>query len=193
MSDTNETEKATGQGEGAPADETFGWTDANGESETGGGPAQAAREIVSQIQSAVESMAEKAGPVARDLVERATPVAREIGARAAGLAAVAGDRAGPIAHRAADMTGSEPSVSRRASDDHRRHAGTPPAEPGVAAASLTAYMTATVMDATGPLPAANSGHASPRASAGAGAGAARAGQGRGPTDRRTGRRMRVSR
>jgi hypothetical protein len=126
MSDTNETEKATGQGEGAPADETFGWTDANGESETGGGPAQAAREIVSQIQSAVESMAEKAGPVARELVERATPVAREIGARAAGLAAVAGDKAGPIAHKAAEMTADAgvklAERSRGLADDLRRAA-----------------------------------------------------------------------
>lgn len=114
MNDANETENAAGTSEGSPADETFGWTDADGETESSG-PAHAAREVMSQIQSAVGAMAEKAGPVARDLqaraapvardlVERATPVAREIGARAAGLAAVAGEKAGPIAHKAAEMT-----------------------------------------------------------------------------------------
>jgi len=137
MNDMNENDNTTAAGDAAPADETFGWTDPDGDSDASGGPAQAAREIVSQIHAAVGSVAEKAGPVARDLqakaapvahdlVERAKPVARELGARAAGIAAVAGDKAGPIAQKAAEMT-AEAGVkfaekSRHVADDLRHAA-----------------------------------------------------------------------
>ena len=115
MSDNEDTKRTDAAGDGAPADETFGWTEENAEAESSGGPAQAARDIIEQIQTAVDAIAEKAGPVvrelqakaapvARELAERAAPVAREVGARAAGLMARAGDKAGPIAHKAAEMT-----------------------------------------------------------------------------------------
>lgn len=104
MDTTEDTQQSGGPADGAPADETFGWTEAEAEAGASGGPAHAAREIIAQIRSAVETVADKAGPVARELAERAAPVAREVGARAAGLAALAGDKAGPIAQKAAGMT-----------------------------------------------------------------------------------------
>jgi len=115
MTIPDETTNDSPTGDGAPADETFGWTETSEDSDKGGGPAQAARDVLTQIQSAVENVAEKAGPVAREiqsraaplareLAERAVPVAREVGARAAGLAAMAGEKAGPLAAKAASVT-----------------------------------------------------------------------------------------
>ena len=79
-----------------PADETFAWTAADGETDAtaAGGDARATAErMIAQLQSMIDQAA-----------TLAAPVVRQVGAKAAELAAVAADRAGPIAHRAADAT-----------------------------------------------------------------------------------------
>jgi hypothetical protein len=79
-----------------PADESFGWTASEGETDgtAAGGDARATAErMLAQLQSMIDQAA-----------TLAAPVVRQVGAKAAELAAVAADRAGPIAHRAADAT-----------------------------------------------------------------------------------------
>lgn len=54
----------------------------------------AGREMLSQLQSMIDTLAVQAGPVMR-----------EVAAKAAELAAVAGEKAGPLAQKAAEKTG----------------------------------------------------------------------------------------
>lgn len=76
----------------ANRDETFGWTDPEGQTGEHGAGSPAER-MLAQLQSMIDSIA-----------TQAAPVVKQVGAKAAELAAAAADRAGPIAHKAADAT-----------------------------------------------------------------------------------------
>jgi hypothetical protein len=97
---THDGNRTTGSGTGpdghgtSAADETFGWTDDASSASTGGNdPRATAERMLGQLQGMIDTIA-----------NQAAPVVRQIGAKAAELAAVAADRAGPLAHRAADAT-----------------------------------------------------------------------------------------
>jgi hypothetical protein len=67
------------------------WTPGPGDEPVGRGAA--GREMLTQLQQMIDTLA-----------TQAAPVMREVAVKAAELAAVAGEKAGPIAHRAAGMT-----------------------------------------------------------------------------------------
>ena len=108
----------------ANRDETFGWTDPEGQA-AGQGAGTPAERMLAQLQSMIDSIA-----------TQAAPVVKQVGAKAAELAAAAADRAGPIAHKAADATAGASvkiaSRSREFAADLRRdsngHGGTATAE-----------------------------------------------------------------
>jgi GGDEF domain-containing protein len=77
---------------GSSTEDTFGWTEPE-QASSSGGAGQQAREWLSQLQAMIENLA-----------TQAAPVVREVGAKAAELAAMAGEKAGPLAQRAAEFT-----------------------------------------------------------------------------------------
>ena len=71
-----------------------GGPDPTGEADSAGGRRPInGRDMLTQLQAMIDSLA-----------VQATPVVREVAAKAAELAAVAGQKAGPLAHRAAEAT-----------------------------------------------------------------------------------------
>jgi ElaB/YqjD/DUF883 family membrane-anchored ribosome-binding protein len=79
-------------------------------------PVMGGREMLTQLQAMIDSLAEQAGPVMRD-----------VAIKAAELAAIAGEKAGPLAHRAADKTenvGQRVAArSKEMADEWRRNRG----------------------------------------------------------------------
>jgi hypothetical protein len=84
------------------------------------------REMLAQLQAMIDSVAEQAAPIMRD-----------VAIKAAELAAIAGDKAGPLMHRAAEKTeavGQRVAARSREKAGEWRHAAsqtepTEPAEP----------------------------------------------------------------
>jgi ElaB/YqjD/DUF883 family membrane-anchored ribosome-binding protein len=84
-----------GQAPGFDEAPGFDQADAGAAAQDGTPPRQggAGREMLSQLQSMIDTLAVQAGPVMR-----------EVAAKAAELAAVAGEKAGPLAQKAAEKT-----------------------------------------------------------------------------------------
>jgi hypothetical protein len=81
------------------------------------------RDMLVQLQSMIDTVAEKSGPVLR-----------EVAAKAAELAAVAGERAGPIAYKAAEAT---QKIGQRVADTSKEVAADLRRQPGAENGSAT--------------------------------------------------------
>lgn len=90
----NDTAGSEAGGQSGASDFAGGADSAGGDGDSAGGRRPiSGRDMLTQLQAMIDSLA-----------VQATPVMREVAAKAAELAAVAGQKAGPIAHRAAEAT-----------------------------------------------------------------------------------------